>query len=108
MVFDDFPINFRITCGKYGTNFKENSWNFGEIARNFWRHLRENEKKILKDSRKIMETLAEKTEVIRNWCWYYEEVLESFPEIISLKFVKNCEEILEKLWKDIGNTSQKL
>ncbi len=71
MIFGDFTINFRITCGKYCTNFKENSWdfsnqlvevlviiwwNFGKIARKFWRNLRETKKKILNDSRKIMKT----------------------------------------------------
>ncbi len=28
MIFGDFQINFRITCGKYWINFKENSWDF--------------------------------------------------------------------------------
>ncbi len=56
-----------------------------------------------------MEALLGKTEVIRNfWCWYYEKILENFLKIISVKLGKNCEKILEKLWKNIGNTSQKL
>ncbi len=32
------------------------------------------EKKILNDPRKIVETLLGKTEVIRNWYWYYKEI----------------------------------
>ncbi len=40
MIFGDFPINFRITCGKYWTNFKENSrdfWNqLVEVLELFW------------------------------------------------------------------------
>ncbi len=56
-----------------------------------------------------METLLGKIEVIRNWrYWYYEEILESFSEIISVKLRENSEEILERLWKNIGNTSYKL
>ncbi len=47
----------------------------------------------------IVETLLEKTEVIWNWCWYYEEILESFPEIISAKLRRNYEEILEQFFK---------
>ncbi len=50
-----------------------------------------------------------KIEIIRNrCCWFYEEVLESFSEIISVKLRKNYEEILEKLRKNVGNTSEKL
>ncbi len=54
-----------------------------------------------------METLLGKAEVIRNWCWY-EEILESFSEVISVKLGKNYKEIFEKLWKNIGNTSHEL
>ncbi len=106
MIFDDFPINFRIFCEKYCKSFKENSWgswnqlvevldvfpwNFGKIERKFLRNLRKIEKKILNDPReKIMETLLGKTEVIWNWCcWYYEEILESCHEIISVKLKEN-------------------
>ncbi len=45
-----------------------------------------------------METLLDKIEVrvFRNcYRWYYEEILESFPKIISLKFRKNYEEIFK-------------
>ncbi len=42
-------------------------------------------KKILTDSRKLMETLLRKSEVIRNWWRYYEEILESFSKVISMK-----------------------
>ncbi len=45
--------------------FEEFRWNFEKIARKFLRKLREIEKKILNDSRKIMETLLRKIEVIR-------------------------------------------
>ncbi len=56
-----------------------------------------------------MEILFGKTEVIRNWCcWYYEEILENLSGIISVKLGKNYEEIVEKLWKNIGNRSHKL
>ncbi len=79
-------------------------WNFGKIARKFWKNLIENEKKISNYFRKIMEILLGKTEVIWNWCcWYYGEILRSLSEII-----KTYEEILEELWKFIGNTSHKL
>ncbi len=71
------------------------------------RNLKEIEKKILNDSMKIMETLLGKVEVIRNWCWYYEEILKSFSKIISVKLGKNYEEILEKIWKNIGNILHK-
>ncbi len=55
-----------------------------------------------------MEILWRKTEANRNWSWYYEEILENFSEIILVKLGKICEEILEKLWKHIGNISHKL
>ncbi len=36
-----------------------------------------------------METLLGKTEVIRNWRWrYYEEILENFFELTSVKSKK--------------------
>ncbi len=54
-----------------------------------------------------MKTLLWKTEIIRNWCRCYEEILASFFEIISVKLVKNYE-ILEKLLKNTGHTSHKL
>ncbi len=39
----------------------------------------------------------EKIWVIWNlYYWYYEEILERFSEIISVKFRKNYKEILEK------------
>ncbi len=57
-------------------------------TRKFRRNLREIEKKIWTDSRKIMETLLGKAEVIRNWYWYYEEILENFFEVISVKSKK--------------------
>ncbi len=59
---------------KFNKSFKENSWefwiqlvevlevfrwNFGKIARKFWRNLREIEKTILNDTMKIKETLFE-------------------------------------------------
>ncbi len=56
-----------------------------------------------------MEILLGKIKVIRNWCfWYFEETLENFSEIISVKLGKNYEEIVEKLCKNIWNTSHKL
>ncbi len=58
------------------------SWNCGKIARKFWRNLKETEKKSLNDSRKII-TLSRKTEAIRNWCWYYKQILKSFSQITS-------------------------
>ncbi len=72
------------------------------------KNLREIEKKTLNYFGKIMEILSRKIEVIRNLCCYYEEILKSFSEIISVKLRKNCEEILENLWKNIGNISHKL
>ncbi len=81
--------------------------NYQKILKNF----REIRKKILNNSRKIRETLLGKIEVIRNWYfWYYEEILESFSEIILMKLGKYYKEIfvLEKLWKNIENTSHKL
>ncbi len=55
------------------------------------------EKKILNNFKKIMETLLGKIKVIRNLCcWYYEEILESLSEIISVKLGRIYEEILEK------------
>ncbi len=42
-----------------------------------------------------MGTLLGKTEVIRNWGWYYEEIFESFPEMISIKLRKSYKEILQ-------------
>ncbi len=41
--------------------------------------MRETEKKILNNFRKIIETLWGKIEIIRSWCRYYEEILESSP-----------------------------
>ncbi len=43
------------------------------------------------------------TSELYNWSWYYEEILENFSEI-RVKLGKDYEEILEKLWKNIGNT----
>ncbi len=70
------------------------------MARKFWKNFREIEKKNLKYSGKIMETLLKKIEVIRICCWYYEKTLEGLSEIISAKFGK-------KLWKNIRNTLHK-
>ncbi len=56
-----------------------------------------------------MEAIMGKIEIIWNWYyWYYEEILESFSEIISVRFGKNCEEILETLRKNMENISNKL
>ncbi len=90
MIFGDFPINFKIIRGKYFLDFKENLknfwnrllevleilwWNFGKIARKFKSNLRDVEKKISNDSKKIVETLLGTIEIIRNWCrWYYEKM----------------------------------
>ncbi len=68
MIFGDFPINFRITYGKYCINFlriffmflKSAGRSSRAILMKFWRHLRETEKKILNNSREIMESLLEK------------------------------------------------
>ncbi len=38
-----------------------------------------------------------KTEVIWNWCWYYEKILENFFEIISVRSGKNPADILKTL-----------
>ncbi len=69
MIFGGFLISYRITCGKYFIDLKKNFWDFWNqlvevldvlwwndwnIARKFWWNLRENEKKILTDSRKIV------------------------------------------------------
>ncbi len=64
---------------------------------------------MLNDSRNVIETLLGKIEVMKNWyCGYYEEILWSFFEIISVKLKKNYEGILENLWKNIGNRLRKL
>ncbi len=62
----------------------------------FWKNCKKilkkfkgNREEILNDSRKIMKTLLEKTEIIRNWYWYYKEQLESFSKVISMKSEKN-------------------
>ncbi len=55
-----------------------------------------------------MEILLGKTKVVRNWRWHYEEILEIFSEIILVKLRKTYEEILQKLWKSMGNASHKL
>ncbi len=53
-----------------------------------------------------METFLGKTEVSQNWFrWYYNDVFESFSEIISTKSGKNYEKILGK---NVGITSHKL
>ncbi len=57
-------------------------------------------------SGKLWKKLLGKTQVNRNWCcWHYEEILEIFSEIISVKLRKNYEKILEKLGKNIWNIS---
>ncbi len=81
--------------------------NFGKIARKFWRNSREINKKIFHYFGRIMEILLGKIEVIRNWCWYYEEILESFSAIILAKLEKYYEEILKRSWINIGNTAHK-
>ncbi len=72
---------------------------------------REIEKKITTDSRKIMETLLGKTKVIRNWrWWYYEEILERFSEVISVKSKKlltNLIRVLKKYKKHFPQTLKK-
>ncbi len=61
------------------------------------------------DSKKIMETLLGKTDVIWNWCGYYEESLQRLSEICDFGEIgKNYEKILEKVWKNIGNISHNL
>ncbi len=103
MIFSDFPKNLRITYGKYFIGFWKQLvevlevflWNFEKIGRKFWKNVREIEKKILNNSTNIVESLLRGTEVIWNWCWYYEEILE-FSEIISVKLEKNYEELLKK------------
>ncbi len=75
--------------------------NFDEIMRGI-------EIETLYDSWKIMETLSSKTGVIQNrCCWYYEGILVSFSEIISMKLGKNNKEN-KKLLKNMENTSYKL
>ncbi len=55
-----------------------------------------------------METLLGKIKVIQNWCFrYYEEILESLSEIISVKLRKNHKEIPEKFWKNTENKAHK-
>ncbi len=52
-----------------------------------------------------METLYGKIEVIQNWCWYQEEILETFSEIISEKLGKNTrksQENLERIYEKLG------
>ncbi len=79
--------------------------NYKKISKN----LRKIETRLLNDTKKIIEILLRKIEVIRNWCcWYYEEILENLSEIISVKLGKNYEEIFKKHWKNMGNTSHKL
>ncbi len=56
-----------------------------------------------------MESLLGKTEVIRNWCWrYYEIILENFFEVISVKSQKTTKECNKNYEKNIGNISHKL
>ncbi len=55
-------------------------------------------KKILNDSRIIIETLLGKIEIIRRgYCWYYAEILESFSEIFSVKLQKKKKKKKKKL-----------
>ncbi len=75
-----------------------------KIVRKFWRKLIKIEQKILNDSRKIMETLWEKTEVMWNWCWYYEEILGSFSETISTILGKS----MKKSWKNFEKMQEVL
>ncbi len=71
----------------------------------FW----ENWRKILNYSRKFMEILLGKIEVIRDRCfWYYEEILESLSEIISVKLGKKPRRNLRKTLKNVENTLYKL
>ncbi len=95
-----FSLNFRITCGKFRINFLENSW----MARKFWtNYLRKIEKKILNDSRKILETLLGKIEVIPSW-WlisrrnYIKFFSNDFSEI-GKKLSRNFEKTLKKYEK---------
>ncbi len=55
-----------------------------------------------------METLFGRIEVIWKWCWYYEEILESFSEIISVKFEKNWEKMLQKICKNLEGDTELL
>ncbi len=72
--------------------------NSSKFLRYFNKILEKIEKKILNNSRKINEILLGKIEVIRNrCCCYYEEILEIFSGIISVKVGKNYVEILEKI-----------
>ncbi len=123
MIFTAFLINFRITCGKRSINFEENSWDSGNfsngsswsILMKFWENYKKilnkfksNWEEIFKSFQKNYGNVIGKIEVVRNRCWYYEEILESFSEIISVKLGRNNNEIVEKLWQNIGNTSNKL
>ncbi len=101
-------------------NFKENSWDFGdqlveifEISRwNFGKITKKKFKKFKRNWAKNFKWIQKNygnLEVIRNWCRrYYEEILENFSKIISVKLGKNYEEMLEKLRKNMGNTSHQL
>ncbi len=65
--------------------------------------------KILNYICKVLETLLGKIELIQNWySWYYKEILESFSEIISVKFrkknEKNCRKTLKKYRKHFAQT----
>ncbi len=104
MIFYDFLKYFRITCGEDCIIFKENSWDFWLSTRwsswvilmKFWRNVKGIDK-IFNDSKKIMETLLEKIEIIWNWCWEYKEILESFSETVSMKWETNYEGIFKKV-----------
>ncbi len=70
--------------------------NFEKILRKIKRNWEEN----FKYSRKIMKTLLGKIEVIQNWCcWYYEEILENFSEIISVKLGESKKKSLKNFEK---------
>ncbi len=56
-----------------------------------------------------MEILLRKTEVIWIWRWrYYEEILENFFEVISVKSKKTTKNFNKNYEKNIRNTLQKL
>ncbi len=124
MIFGDFPINFRITRGKYCIKFWRKFLRFLEsickgfrnILMKFW----ENCKKILKKFKRNCEENFKWFQknyvniIGKNWSnsklmlIQYKEILKSFFEIISVKSGKNYKKFWEKLWKNIRNNSHKL